>query len=151
MARSDSWMRRLVCASTPAGLLCFAVDCAGLVNGVLRIGAGLQLSPLYGDDLPGLSHRSGFSKVPRFNGSYHRPHCADVDFDALLVPGHPVDFYALPGLESLALQRTELRPVHDVRAARRRRSISRGPASVVLRISHLLSDPASELPHRPLE
>ena len=89
MARSDRRMRRLVCAPAPAGLLCFAVERAGLVNGVLRIGPVLQLSPLHGDDLSRLSQRGGFSEVPHFYGSHHGPHCADVDSVALLVRAIP--------------------------------------------------------------
>ena len=51
----------------------------------------------------------------------------------------------------MALQRPELRPVHDVRPARRRRPSGCGPTGLVLGISDFVSDPASELPHRSIE
>ena len=144
-------MRRLVCAPAPACLLCFAVERAGLVNRVLRIGPVLQLPALHGDDLSRLSHRGGFSEIPDFYGSHHRPHCADADSVALLVPRPPLDFHALPHLESLALQRTELRLVHDVCPARRRKSVRARSTGALLGLPDFLPDPPSRLSDRPID
>ena len=151
MARSHHRMRRMVCAPAPAGLLRFAFEFAGLVDRLLRIGPALQLSPLHGDDLSRLSHRGRFSEISDFHRPYHRPRRADHDSVALLVQRDSMDFYALPHLEPLALQRTELWPVHDVRPARRSHSIHRRPARFVLGISHFLPDFISEFHDRPVE
>src|SRR5450755_3250028 len=151
MARSYRRMRRMVCASAPAGLLRFTIERARLVDGVLWIGPVLQLSPLHGDDLSRLSQRSGLSEIPDFYGSHHGAHCADLDSVALLAPRHPLDFHALPGLEPMALQRPELRPVHDVRPARWGGAFSRRQTCLVRGIPLLLSDFAFEFPHRTLE
>src|SRR5579862_7852301 len=144
-------MRRMVRASAPACLLRFAFERTGLVNRILWIGPALQLSPLHGDDLSRLSQRRRFSEVPDF----HRPHYgadrADPDSVALLVRRYPVDFYALPHLESLALQRSELRPVHDVRPAGRSNPFDCRPASLVLRISDFLPALVSQLLDRAFE
>src|SRR5579864_9466077 len=119
MARPDRGLRSVVGAA--AGDLVFlnCFKCSGLVCGVLCAGAFLQLSALHGDDLPRLPSRGRLSPLSDLHGSHHGVDRADADRFSCLGPGSALDFHPLPDVESVALQRAELRFVHDVCAARR--------------------------------
>ena len=135
-------MRRLVCALASAGLLCFAVERA----------MGWSIA-FYGLAL--------FFNYPHYMATIYRAYHTSADFQkyriftvhitALIAltlilshfwfARHPLDFHSLPHLEPVALQRPELRPVHDVRPARRRSAIrppDDGPCTAAFLISYLI-------------
>ena len=67
-------------------------------------------------------HRAKIRKISHFHRAHYGADLADVDALALLATAFALDLHHLFDVEPVALQRTELRPVHDVRAPRRSRS-----------------------------
>src|SRR5882762_6471816 len=118
-----------------------------MVDRALWSRALLQLSTLHGDDLSRLPHTSRLQSV----SNLHRPHHAAGSVDgrriALVVWRFAVAFYAVSLGEPLALQRAELRPVHDVRAPGRSAAYGRCPACAVCGVHPVVPDSAAELPY----
>src|SRR5882762_3378021 len=119
-----------------------------MVDRALWSRALLQLSTLHGDDLSRLPHTSRLQSV----SNLHRPHHAAGSVDgrriALVVWRFAVAFYAVSLGEPLALQRAELRPLHDVRAPGRSAAHGSCPACPVRGVHPFLFDFAVELSHR---
>src|ERR1700685_3789531 len=118
MARSDGRLWSVVCAAPAAFLFCFGYERANLGRRVLCAGVRFQLSALHGDDLPRLPSRRRLPQISCLYGSHHGTIGVDGAVVARVAADSAVGFHDLPDLEPMALQRTELRPVHDVRAAR---------------------------------
>src|SRR5208283_3010491 len=141
-------MRSVVRAASAVLIPLRCVERSSMVGGFLRASALFQLPPLYGDHLSRLSSRGRFSKVPHLHRTYHGSACADADLVAFLGSHPAVDLYDLLDLEPVALQRAELRLVHDVRSPRRSDPERLYPPRALRRFHCFLLDPVPGFPHR---
>src|SRR5215469_7531519 len=119
-----------------------------LVCRVLCAGAVLQLSALHGDDLPRVSPRSGLPALPHLYGTHRVADADDGSVDSLLGSRTALDLHFVPGGQSLALQRSELRPVHAVRTPGGRQAGTMDPARDLRIVSAIVCNSAGELQHR---
>src|SRR5580704_15258544 len=115
MARSDGGMRSLVGPALADLLLLDRFERTGLVGCLLRLGAIFQLPALHGDDISRLPSRGRLSQISNLHRTHYGVDRADAGVGAFLGSNIALDFHHLFDLEPVALQRTELRLVYDVR------------------------------------
>src|SRR5579872_6918212 len=120
----------------------------GMVGDVLWAGDFFQLSALHGYAVPRVSHAGRLPEVPAVHGAHHAADCGDVGGFAFLVPGAAVAVHDLPDLEPVALQRTELWPVHDVREAGGREAVRKSAAGAVRGLFVFVPDSGADVSHR---
>src|SRR5271155_4913873 len=77
-----------------------------------------QLPALHGDHLSRLPPRRRLSQIPNLHGAYYGTDRTDAGAGAFLGSNFALDLYHLFDLEPVALQRSELWLVYDVRAPR---------------------------------
>ncbi len=118
-----------------------------VVDRFLCFGALLQLSALHGHNLPGLPSCRRLPEVSNIHRIYNRAGSADRVTFAFLAGHSSVDIHDLSDLESLALQRTELRPVHDVRRPCRSAPWQGRTPRSLRRLYNVLSYSFSGIPH----
>ena len=76
--------------------------------------ACIQLSALHGDNLSRIPSTRRLRQVSPLHPARLADHFSGPDIGALVISFDSVDFYALCGVESVALQRSELRTGYDV-------------------------------------
>src|SRR5579864_8574162 len=147
MARPDRGVWSVVRAAAAGFVLVAGLERPDLVAVVLCAGPVLQLSALHGDDLPRISSGGRFPKVSRLYRPHHGAGRPYADAVALLAALVALDLHYLSDLEPVALQRAELRPVHDVCPPRGRRAGKSGAKGAVWRVHRVVPDSVPWLPH----
>src|ERR1700676_4964157 len=118
-----------------------------VVTRVLCAGALFQLSPLHGDDLSRLPSRRRLPEIPNLYGPYHGAIGADAAAVASLAASAALDLHHLLDLEPVALQRAELRAIHDVCPPGWSRSGQGRTQGFVWRFCRVIPDSVSRIPH----
>src|SRR5213593_5217606 len=80
-----------------------------LVGRVLRPGTLLKLSPLHGDDLPGLPHASRLRQIQGRHGLFHGVSGCRSDRCAPVISNRAMVVHTLHHVESMALHGPEFR------------------------------------------
>src|SRR4051812_15483489 len=91
----------------------------GYIDYLLRVITRHQLSTLYGDSVSCVSSTTGFHEISSVHALCNFAGDLCFSFRTFFIPNPSLGFHLICDLESLALQRAELRTCLNVHAARR--------------------------------